>query len=1097
MKLFLKNRKAFTALLICTGFVANHPLLIKAENVLVAEQVNQQQKQLISGVIKDVTGEPIIGASVVEKGTINNGAITDIDGKFVLSVTPGAILVVSYIGYQTQEVKSVVGKTVNIQLKENTEMLDEVVIVGFGTQKKVNLTGAVDVISADDLKERPVVSVTQALQGMVPGLHITQTNGSLEDAPSVNVRGTTTIGQGTKGVPLVLVDGMESDINSISPQDVANISVLKDAAASSIYGSRAPFGVILITTKSGGTEGKVSVNYNNSFRWGTPISMNHMMNSVDFASWINDTNTNGGGGVHFNASRMEQILAYHNAKPYGPGQRIADDGTILYSIPAGNNGYWMDGYANGIDDIDWYEAIFKKWSFSQEHNFSVSGGTKKLNYYASFNYLNQGGFMKLGEEGLDRYNGTAKINSEITDWLKFSYIMRFTRKDYKRPSALSSSLYYDMARRGWPVLPLYDRNGYYFSTPSAALGLAEGGTDKNQNDNTHHQISFIIEPIKNWVTHIDFNYRTQSINRHWDKQMYYNHDVNGNAYVYDNSSNVHEDYFKENHYNFNAYTEYTRQFNQKHNLHILAGFQAENLKQTKFGLQRSGIMFADKPEVDLTSGLDYLGKAVTPDTNGARYEWATAGFFGRINYDYDGKYLFEGNLRYDGTSRFRKDNRWKLFPSFSFGWNIARENFFESLNDVIGTFKVRVSYGSLGNQNTNNWYQTYQTMDVGSSNGAWLMNGVQPNTATAPGLVSTTLTWETIQSYNIGLDWGLLNNRLTGSFDYYIRDTKDMVGNAPALPAILGTNVPITNNTDLRTAGWELSVGWNDRLNNDFAYSARLNISDARTKITRYPNNPTNAVDTYIEGRYINEIWGYTTIGIAKTDEEMKEHLATLPNGGQNALGTNWTAGDIMYADIDGNGKITGGSGLLGDTGDRKVIGNHTPRYLFGLDLNASWKGFDIRVFFQGVMKRDFWQGSNYLFGASANGMWQANGFEPVHDYFRDENSWSVKNGYQGVNTGSYLPRPLYNGKNLQTQSRYLQNAAYIRLKNLQLGYTLPVKLTSRWGIRALRLYLSGENLWTGTSLVEQFDPETISGGSGGIGYPLSKTLSCGLSITL
>lgn len=482
--------------MICTGFVASHPLLIRAENTVVVTQVAQQQKQVVTGVIKDVTGEPIIGASVVEKGTTNNGAITDIDGKFVLSITPGAILVVSYIGYQTQEVKSVAGKVLNIQLKEDTEMLDEVVIVGFGTQKKVNLTGAVDVVSADDLKERPVVNITQALQGMIPGLHITQTNGSLEDTPSINVRGTTTIGQGTKGVPLVLVDGMESDINSISPQDVANISVLKDAAASSIYGSRAPFGVILITTKSGGTEGKMSVNYNNSFRWGTPISMNHMMNSVDFASWINDTNTNGGGGVHFNASRMEQILAYHNAKPYGPGQRMTDDGTILYSIPAGNNGYWMDAYANGIDDIDWYEAIFKKWTFSQEHNFSVSGGTKKLNYYASFNYLNQGGLMKLGEEGLDRYNGTAKISSEITDWLKFSYIMRFTRKDYKRPSALSSSLYYDMARRGWPVLPLYDRNGYYFSAPSAALGLAEGGTDKNQNNNAHHQISFIVEPIK-------------------------------------------------------------------------------------------------------------------------------------------------------------------------------------------------------------------------------------------------------------------------------------------------------------------------------------------------------------------------------------------------------------------------------------------------------------------------------------------------------------------------------------------------------------------------------------------------------------------------
>ena len=425
----------------------------------------------------------------------------------------------------------------------------------------------------------------------------------------------------------------------------------------------------------------------------------------------------------------------------------------------------------------------------------------------------------------------------------------------------------------------------------------------------------------------------------------------------------------------------------------------------------------------------------------------------------------------------------------------ARENFFEPINDVIGTLKLRASYGSLGNQNTTNWYQTYQTMSVGSSDGSWLMNGKKPNTATAPGLVSTTLTWETIESYNIGLDWGLLNNRLTGSFDYYIRNTKDMVGNAPELPAILGTAVPVTNNTDLRTSGWELSIGWNDRLSNGLNYSAKFNISDARTKITRYPNNPTNAISTYIEGRYINEIWGYETVGLAKTDEEMQAHLATLPNGGQDALGSDWRAGDIMYADLNGDGKISGGAGTLNDHGDMKVIGNHTPRYLFGLDLNASWKGFDVRVFFQGVMKRDYWQGSTYLFGAASNWQWWATGLSQVHDYFRDENTWSVQNGYQSVNTDSYLPRPLYSDKNQQCQTRYLQNAAYIRLKNLQIGYTIPQNITSKWGIQNVRVFFSGENLWTGTSLADQFDPETISSYSGN-SYPLSKTLSCGINVT-
>lgn len=976
----------------------------------VAEAPSVQPKKVIGKVV-DTNGEPIIGATILEQGT-SNGTVTDFNGNFSLNVTSGSILEISYIGYKSQEMKASIGKSLSVTLKEDAEVLDEVVVVGFGTQKKVNLTGSVGVVSAEELKERPVTNAAQALQGIVPGLQITQTNGSLEDTPSINVRGTTTIGQGTSGDPLVLIDGMEGDLNTINPQDIANISILKDAAASSIYGSRAPFGVILITTKSGNHEGKTSINYNNSFRWGTPVNMNHMMNSVDFASWMNDTFANGGSSVFFDADRMEQIVAYHNATPYKPGQRITSDGTIMTGISAGDNGYWLDGYAYGIDDVDWYGEVYKKWTFSQEHNFSVSGGSSKLNYYASFNYLDQGGFMKLGEEGLKRYNGTAKISSQITDWLKFNYTMRFTRQDYKRPATLTSSLYSDMARQGWPVLPLYDPNGYYYDAPSPALGLAEGGVDKTQTDNSYHQIGLVVEPVKNWITHVDFNYRIQSANRHWDSQMRYNHDVNGNPYVYSNSSNVHEDYYKENYYNFNVYTEYTHTFNKVHNFHVMGGFQAENLKQTQFGLQRNGIMFPDKPEVDLTTGLDYYGNEVTPSTNGSRNEWATAGFFARVNYDYKEKYLIEANLRADGTSRFRKGNQWKAFPSVSVGWNIARESFFEPINDVIGTLKLRASYGSLGNQNTTNWYQTYQTMSVGSSNGTWLMNGKMPNTATAPGLVSTSLTWETIETYNIGLDWGLFNNRLTGSFDYYIRNTKDMVGYAPELPAILGTDVPVTNNTDLRTSGWELSIGWNDRLNNGLVYSAKFNLSDARTKITRYPNNPTNAISTYIEGRYINEIWGYETVGLAKTDEEMQAHLATLTNGGQDALGSDWTAGDIMYADLNGDGKISGGAGTLNDSGDMKVIGNSTPRFLFGLDLNASWKGFDLRVFFQGVMKRDYWQGSTYLFGAASSGQWWATGLSQVSDYFRDENTWSVMNGYQSVNTDSYLPRPLYSDKN-------------------------------------------------------------------------------------
>ena len=1053
------------------------------------------QKISITGTVIDFQGESLIGANVVERGT-TNGVSTDVDGKFSLSVNPDATLLISYMGYNSLEIKAESGKPMEITLSEDTQTLGEVVVVGFGTQKKVNLTGAVGVLSGNEILERPVVNATQALQGLIPGLNINVSNGSLESRPNINVRGTTTIGQGTSGSPLILIDGMEGELHSINPQDIENISVLKDAAASSIYGSRAPFGVILITTKKGSTDGKTSINYNNSFRTGNPINKKHLLNSVQFATWVNDALTNRGGNVRFNEEYMGRLEAWRNASPYLPGQRMAADGTIVYSIEAQPSGQWYGGFSTGADDVDYYDVVYKDWTFSQEHNVSASGGTNKFNYYASGSFLDQNGLIKIGQEDLQRFTATTKINSELTNWLRLNMNVRFTREDYIRPSALTDYLYEALASKAWPILPLYDRNGhYYYSDNTQVAALEEGGSDKKQTDNVYLQTGFALEPVKNWVTNIDFNYRIKSANRHWDSKMLMSHDLNEIPYHRTTSSNVHEDFLKENYYNFNARTQYSLTIAENHNIQAMAGFQAENLKQLSFGLQRNGIMIPSKPEVDLTNGLDLSGNPITPSVNGARNEWATAGFFGRINYDYKGKYLLELNVRADGSSRFRKGNQWKTFPSASIGWNIAQEDMFESLQGAVNLLKIRASYGSLGNQNTNNWYYTFQTLTASSANGSWLQNSQRTNTATAPGLVSEALTWETIESYNIALDWGFFKNRLSGSFDYYIRNTKDMVGAAPALPDILGTAVPRTNNTDLRTQGWELSLSWRDVLNNGLTYSAKILLSDSRTKILRYPNNPTRAINTYIEGRYINEIWGYETLGLAKTDEEMQQHLSTLPDGGQNALGSDWKAGDIMYKDINGDGKISSGSSTIDDLGDRKVIGNSTPRYNFGLDLSTSWKGFDMRIFLQGVMKRDYWQGSEYMFGFTSSGLWNAAGIKGVDNYFRNENTWSVKEGYSDANVDAYLPRPMESSKNLSSQTRYLQDASYIRLKNLQIGYTFPTVLTTKFGMSKMRIYLSGENLLTGTKLVKQFDPETI-GTLNGNGYPLSMTLSGGLSLT-
>ncbi len=1094
---FSPKRITFSSIL-AASLVAGVPMQVNASVTGIAATA---QDTGVTGTVLDDTGQPVIGASVKVKNRSTVGAVTDLDGHFSLAgVKEGETLVISYVGYKSQEVR--VGKDpISVRMSEDNSTLSEVVVVGFGTQKKVNLTGSVSVVTGKELAERPVQNVTQALQGMVPGLQIaSNSGGALDASQSINVRGVGTIGEGSSSSPLILIDGMEGDLNALNPQDVENISVLKDAAASSIYGSRAPFGVILITTKKGGS-GKVTVNYNNSFRFGSLIRGKKMMNSVDFASWMNDVDYNSGNGVFFSDERMKQIVAYHNATPTSPGQRRAADGTMLYAIGTSNNTTWQDGYGYGIDDVDWYDVVYKKSTFSQEHNASVSGGDKKFNFYASMNYLDYNGFMKLNDDTYQRYAGTAKIGAQLAKWIRMQYSMRFTRLDFKRPAGLTNSLYSDMARQGWPVLPLYDRNGYYYASPSPALGLATGGKDKTQTDIQNHQLSFDIEPIANWITHVDFNYKILNRNRHWDAQQTFNHDVAGNPVIYNTGSNAHEDLRKENYLNFQAYSEYTWSLGERHNFHVMAGFQAEQLKRTEFGLQRDGILDPAKPEVDLTSGLSYTGTAITPSTNGARNQWQTAGFFGRINYNYMERYLFEMNLRYDGTSRFRTDNMWKLFPSFSLGWNIAREDFFKPLESTINQLKLRASYGSLGNQNTDSWYQTYQTITYSPFAGTWLLNGAKPNVTVAPGLISMLLTWEKVENYNIGVDFGAFRNRLTGSFDWYVRNTKDMVGNAPELPAILGTSVPKTNNTDLRTTGWELQLAWRDVLKNGFSYGVTLNLSDARTKITRYPNNPTNSIDSYISGRYINEIWGYETEGIAKSQEEMDAHLAVAS---QNTLGSNWGAGDVMYRNLNGDKQISGGARTLADHGDLKVIGNSTPRYLFGIDFNAAWKGFDVRAFFQGVLKRESWVGSSwngneYMFGATGSGTWWCAGLSGVSNYYRDANSWSVQNGYKEANTDAFLPRPTWSDKNVQVQDRYLINAAYMRLKNLQLGYTIPRSITSRWGVNNLRVYVSAENIFTICDMPDQFDPETIGYDTNGIknnGYPLSKTWSFGLSVT-
>lgn len=1036
------------------------------------------KKVRTSGIVKDSSGEPLIGVTITVDGIAGKGTITDIDGKFTLEQVPeNAHIQISYIGYQTQELAAKTSPNAIIVMREDTKVLDEVVVVGFGSQKKVNLTGAVATVSADVFEGRPVQNATMALQGAVPGLSITKGTGKMDESPDISIRGKATIGEGSKGSPLVLIDGMQGDLNMINPQDIENISVLKDAAASSIYGSRAPFGVILVTTKSGKSD-KLTVNYNNSLRWSTPTRRPHVVDSYRFATYFNDAATNAKQTGHFSPERMQRIRDYMDGKI----------STVNIPNPS-NPTIWADGYDNGNANVDWYDEMYDKWTFAQEHTASVSGGTDKIQVYASMNYLGSDGMIKVSKDTYDRYATNLKVNTQLTDYLDISYNMKYSRSDYDRPVNIS---YLDkLGYQTWPTLPVYDDNGYLFNAPSPIMPIREGGRDKTRKDLITQQFRAKVTPLKGWDIVGEVNYAIDRTRNHWDTQQYANHNVAGEIIPVSDNTEVYEKSYSNDYLNINVHTTYARSFQDSHNFKVMAGFQSENSKDNGFSASRNGIMVPGMDVIDITNGTDGNGKTAPPGVSGYRSEWGVIGFFGRLNYDYKEKYLMEVNVRHDGSSRFRAEKRWKTFPSVSLGWNVAKESFWENYVDYVNTLKIRGSYGILGNQNTSSLYPTYITMPVGTANSGWIIDGVKQNTADAPGLISSMLTWEMVKSFNIGFDVDFLNNRLNASFDWYQRDTEDMVGPAPELPFILGTEVPKTNNTDLRTRGWEVNIKWRDRIGRDFSYDIGFNLSDDQTTITNYPNKDFN-LDTYYTGQKVGQIWGYETIGIAKTQEEMDAHLAKLPNGGQNPIGSEWGAGDIMYKDLNGDGVINSGKNQLGDHGDRKVIGNDTPRFRFGLNLGATWKGLDMSMLFQGVMKRDYWEGTWNFWGFTPD-LWRSTANEEHMDYFRND-----PNHYMGENTNSYYPRPFAGSdKNQKTQSRYLQNGAYIRLKNLQLGYTLPKVISTKIGISKLRVFASGENLWTGTKLKETFDPEALGYGNGSVGYPLSQTFSAGVSITL
>lgn len=1060
-----------------------HPLLPPLYNTLIHSVITQQDG-VCKGVVKDNQGETVIGASVVVKGS-TNGTITGLDGDFTLNnVKRGDVIQISYIGYVSQEVVWQ-GTPLNITLKEDSQTLEEVVVVGFGSQKKANLTGSVSQVKMDDvLGERPVTNVKNALQGSMPGLMVSG-GASPGEAKSFNIRGTVSI----NGMnPLVLIDNVEGDIDLLNPEDIESVTVLKDAASSAIYGARAAAGVILITTKKAKKGEKFNLNYNANFGFQTSINSPKQASLDEYlrayqAAGFSETYYAGNGSV----SKWREYLAGYKENPaayptVGDGIYIGEDGAPYY-----------------LNDKDVYKA-FQETSFMQTHNLTANGGTEKLRYRLSAGLTKEDGPLIESKDTYMRKNISSFISADITDWLTQEADFRYTVADRSEPMGSGDGIYCMNHISFYPsgMMP-----GSVNTSVGKDLPLI---TPENQirynnpyltdTDNTRIYLRTILRPIKGLELVGEYTYDRKN----WQKSYYAKKWEYTTEQLGSNNSVTSDYLFKsEDHEDYNAlnlYGTYNFSIKEDHMFKVMAGFNQERKQNSWISVQTHDMIAPSAPSFTSATGK------IIPQNSYSDY--AIRGAFYRINYNYKDRYLFEANGRYDGSSKFPKDDRFGFFPSFSVGWNIAREAWMEKALDYVSDLKLRASWGQIGNQNIGN-YGYYSTMQpVGNSN-YWLKDGEFITYISTPGLVSNSFTWETVETLDIGFDASMFNSRLQVTFDWYQRTTRDMLIAGIQLPAVVGTSAPMRNAADMRTRGWEIAVNWRDQIG-DWKYNVGFNLYDYKSKITKYSNNEDKLLSqNYYEGKTLGEIWGYVSDGFYTIDDFDGPGTWQLKDGVASLDGYNPRPGDEKFVNLNddrGTNEINSGLNTVDSPGDQKVIGNSTPRYNFGVNLGVSYKGFSLSAILQGTAKRDVWIGgmSLFPFGGSAKAYYpvfynQTDYWEPMGSCDgqyteNDREYWVAKN--PDASLYRLYSNMQNHGSNQRASTKYLQNGAYMRLKNITLAYTFPKALISKVSLSALKVFVSAENLATISSLPKGYDPERLSWG-----YPFYRTLSFGLNVTL
>ncbi len=1058
-----------------------------------------QAQTTFTGTVTDANdGSPLIGAAVMIKGG-SQGVVTDAKGNFALETEIGNTILVSYIGFKAREIELINADHIQV-IMENDLVLDELVIVGYGEQQKVNISGAVDAIDKKTLASRPIQSIAQGLQGVSPNLNIDYLSGEPGTAPKFNIRGFTSINEGN---PLILVDGVPTspeELNTIPPGDVANISVLKDASSAAIYGARAAYGVILITTKTPEKEG-ISLSYSNNFSWNKPTVLPRKLTDPYIYLRVRETSTDNTPWDNQNYSDQ----TYQWAKE-------RSDDPSLPSVRENPTDPTQWEYMGGKD---WTREFLADPTFSQQHNITFGSRGERSNLLLSTAFDDQQGILdNIAHDSYDRYSVRGKVDFEVYDWFRIGNNTSLAFTERAKPSYFSDMWeIYNFHPTDWDINP----DGTHANTGVGIYKsqLQNGGESVSKlniyQTSFNAEMRFFQGALK---LNSDFTIRKNVGDDQWFRTKY---NVGyGPSDVRELGSSQAWRLSSENTYSiFNVYATFDQTF-ENHYVSGVLGFNQEENVYEEFYSQKFNLISSSLPTIQLATGETFVGEEIR--------EWAVRGYFFRANYVFNDKYIIEFNGRYDGSSKFPSDNRWGFFPSASLAWRVDQEPFFRFLENTVNMFKLRASYGSLGNQFVDE-YGYLPSMSAGL--GSYLIGDQLPITVSSPPLVSENYTWEEVNSKNLGVDFGLLSNRLTASFDYYSRETLGMLTLGKELPAVLGASEPLENAADLNTTGWELALRYQNEMNlfgKPLSISSRFILSDSKSEITRF-DNPNRILTQFYEGMEIGQIWGLQSDGLFQSEAEIAElDQSDIIPWGALSIVPGWP----RYVDLDGNGRIEKGS-TVDDPKDLSIIGNLQPRFRYGVDLSFNWNGFDVRAFFQGVAKRDFYP-LHYLYW----GFYQqpyAGGYQHLLDYYRATGDSEVDRakhsqayidaGLADANTNAEFPhlQAWLADRNLGEridqaqglaipQTRYMLNGAYLRFKNLTIGYTLPNPLTEKIKVANVRVYFSGENLIEWTELKDYFDPEAINddvakldprtqtANGWGYAYPLQRRYSLGLNVT-